>query len=184
MENVTRENVSESIENMIGRRTRDAFKLNKKTFVAEFSEDAPILALLAFNRKKLRDGTVLKIHRSKQKFTVNENFDHVERKFNVREKQEAHQRFPQIKQREEVWQSEVKEIGNVNEGGEPPKGGDAGAKRTAKTRGRSATRAANPPPTLPVPRLPPPPYPPPPLPKTTNSPQMPIQCYAGYSPPP
>ncbi len=67
MENVTRENVSESIENMIGRRPRDVFKLNEKTFVAEFFEDAPILALLAFNGKELRDGMVLKIQRSEQK---------------------------------------------------------------------------------------------------------------------
>ena len=89
MVNVTRENVSESIENMIGRRPRDVFKLNEKTFVAEFAEDAPILALLAFNGKKLRDGTVLKIQRSEQKMTVAEIFDHVERNL-ISEKNKKH----------------------------------------------------------------------------------------------
>jgi hypothetical protein len=94
--------------------------------------------------------------------TVAEIFDHVERKFNIREKQGAQERFPQRRQRKIIWQREVEEIGNVNEGDEPPKGGDAGAKRTNKTKGRSATRAASPPPTLPVPQLAPPPSPPPP----------------------
>ncbi len=108
--------------------------------------------------------------------TVAEIFDHVERKFNVREKQEAQQRFPQRIQREEIWQREVKELGNVNEGGEPPKGGDVGAKRTNKTRGRSATRAASPPSSpKPALQLPPPPsQPPPPLPKPQYTPQISI----------
>jgi hypothetical protein len=115
--------------------------------------------------------------------TVAEIFDHVERKFNVREKQEAQQRYPQRRPREETWQREIKEISNVNEEGEPPKGGDAGAnktRRTNKTRGRSATRAASPPPTLPVPQLAPPPSPPPPLPKPQDTPQVPIPQGNGW----
>ena len=86
---LTADEVSNSLEALIGQRPRDVWKKGDNFWVAEYNSEDPIRRILGLNGKVLRGTGALKVSRPEQKLTVAEIFDWVERKFDTRDKQDA-----------------------------------------------------------------------------------------------